>query len=503
MRNLDPKTVDLPSPLLRMTGIRKSFPGVVAVSSGSFELLEGEIHALVGENGAGKSTLVKVLTGVYHADDGEIRLLGKPALFNLPLEAQRAGIATIYQEFTLVPALTVHANLFLGRERTKRGLIDFNFEKETASSLLEKLGVEIDPESRVVDLGIAHQQLVEITRALAADAKILVMDEPTAALAPREVESLFAILKDLKRRGIGILFISHRLDEVFSIADRVTVMRDGETIGTWKRDEITRKQLIAHMVGRPLEEEYPKTRAALGETRFEVRNLTGGLIKDASFSAKRGEVLGLAGLMGAGRTELARLIFGADSKERGQILLDGEFLRINSPRDAIGHGICLLTEDRKLQGIILKATAKENFALPNLISWSHLGFINHKVEKSRFAYRAESLKIRVASPDQPAEDLSGGNQQKLLVARWLETNFQVIIFDEPTRGIDVGAKYEMYLLINDLAASGKVVIVISSDLLEVLGISHRILVMREGQIAGEIVDVSKATQEDVMALAIS
>lgn len=485
-----------------MSGIRKSFPGVLAISSGSLELLKGKIHALVGENGAGKSTLVKILTGVYRADDGEIRFLGKLTVFSSPLEAQKAGITTIYQEFTLVPTMTVHANLFLGRERTKRGLIDSGLEKRTASLLFEKLGVEIDPDSKVTDLGIAHQQLVEIARALTIDAKILVMDEPTSALTPREVENLFGILQDLKRHGIGILFITHRLEEVFTIADRVTVMRDGATIGTWEKDQITRKQLIAHMVGRPIEEEYPRVHAPSSEVRLEVRRLTGGLIKSVSFSARRGEILGMAGLMGAGRTEVARLIFGADQKESGQILVDGEFLQINSPRDAIKHGICLLTEDRKLQGIILKASAKENFAIPNLKSWSHLGFVDHQKEKSRFLYYVENLKIRVTSPDQRAEDLSGGNQQKLIVARWLETNFQVIIFDEPTRGIDVGAKHEMYLLITNLAALGKVVIVISSDLLEVLGISHRILVMKEGRISGEIEDVTKAKQEDIMALAI-
>jgi ribose transport system ATP-binding protein len=491
-----------PEPLLRMSGVRKAFPGVLAIGSGSFELLAGEIHALVGENGAGKSTLIKILTGVHLADAGRIELNGEPVRFDSPLKAQKAGIATIYQEFTLVPALTVRANLFLGRERTRMCFIDANSEYDTALSLFEKLGVEIDPEALVADLDIAQQQLVEIARALTTDAGILVMDEPTAALTPRDVESLSGILRDLAERGIGIIFISHRLDEVLSISNRVTVMRDGETIGTWKTGDITKDRLIEQMVGRSLDKEFPKIHAQLGDTCLEVRGLTGGCIKDASFFVRHGEVLGLAGLMGAGRTDLARLIFGADRKETGEILLDGQSLRIESPRDAIRNGICLLTEDRKSQGLILKASAKENFALPNLPAWTRLGFVKQTVERSRFFHRVDNLNIRITGPDQTAENLSGGNQQKLLVARWLEANSRVVIFDEPTRGIDVGAKYEMYLLINDLAAQGKAVIVISSELPEVLGMCDRILVMREGRITGEIEDVDDATQEEIMVLAV-
>jgi len=487
--------------LLEMTGIRKEFPGVVAVSSGSFTLRAGEIHALVGENGAGKSTLIKILTGVHRADAGEVKLSGEPVEYRSPIEAHRAGIATIYQEFTLVPTMTVADNMFLGRERTRHGLIDSGFESDTARLQFKKLGVDIDPHKRVSDLTVAQQQLVEIARALLTDAKILVMDEPTAALTPREVESLFSILRDLAGRGIGIIFISHRLDEIFQISDRVTVMRDGETIAALPTAGLTRRRLIELMVGRSLEEEFPKVRAVIGDVRFEVKNLSGGRIRNISFSAKGGEVLGLAGLMGAGRTETARLIFGADPKDGGEIWLDGRRISINSPRDAVRHGICLLTEDRKLQGLVLKASARKNFALPNLGSWSRFGWIDHPKERARFFARVDSLNIRLASSEQKVEDLSGGNQQKLLVARWLETDSQVIMFDEPTRGIDVGAKYEMYLLINDLAAQGKVIIVVSSELPEVLGISDRILVMREGRIVGEIQDVAQATQEDIMALA--
>jgi ABC-type sugar transport system ATPase subunit len=487
--------------LLDMQGIEKAFPGVQAVSSGSLTLNAGEIHALVGENGAGKSTLIKILTGVHNADAGRTTMAGEPVRFDTPLQAQRAGIATIYQEFTLVPHLSVRANLALGRERTRRGFIDAEHERNLTLATFERLGVSIDPEAPVSGLNIAQQQLVEIARAIATDARVLVMDEPTAALTPREVDSLFAILRELAGRGIGVVFISHRLDEVFEIAGRVTVMRDGETIGSWPVAALSKNELIEHMVGRPLEKEFPKVAAALGDVCFEVRGLSGGRINNLSFSLRHGEVLGLAGLMGAGRTDVARLVFGADRKVGGEILLDGKRLSIRGPRDAIRHGICLLTEDRKTQGLVLQASARVNFALPSLHSWSRAGFVDQSRETSRFLHHVENLNIRVASPDQPAEHLSGGNQQKLLVARWLEADSRVIIFDEPTRGIDVGAKYEMYLLINDLAAAGKAIIVISSELPEVLGISDRILVMREGTITGEVTDVETATQEAVMALA--
>jgi ribose transport system ATP-binding protein len=489
------------TPLLEMQGIRKTFPGVQAVSSASFDLYPGEIHALVGENGAGKSTLIKVLTGVHRADAGAIVLSGKPLEIDTPLQAQRAGIATIYQEFTLVPHLSVRANLCLGREQTRRGFMDSAFERDKTRSTFERLGVSIDPEAPVADLHVAQQQLVEIARAIATDATVLVMDEPTAALTPREVEGLFRILRELASRGIGVIFISHRLDEVLSIADRVTVMRDGVTIGTWDARTLSRKELIEHMVGRPLEKEFPKVPAPIGETCLEVRGIGGGRIRDVSFSVRHGEVLGLAGLMGAGRSDVARLVFGADPKESGEILLDGRPLRIESPRDAIRHGICLLPEDRKLEGLVLKASARDNFALPNLRSWSRAGFIDQSRENTRFFHHVEHLNIRVSGPEQLAENLSGGNQQKLLVARWLESNSRVIIFDEPTRGIDVGAKFEMYLLINDLVSSGKAIIVISSELPEILGMSDRILVMREGAISGEITDIGSATQEAIMALA--
>jgi len=488
--------------VLEMFGIDKAFPGVQALTAASFELRRGEIHALVGENGAGKSTLIKVLTGVHQADSGGIRLDGREVRLRAPTDALRAGIATIYQELTLVNALPVRANLFLGRERVAWGVLDAEYERGRSREVFELLGVDIDPETLVSRLNIAQQQLVEIARALLAEATILVMDEPTAALTPREVERLLGVLRDLTARGMSIIFVSHRLDEVFAVADRITVMRDGSTVTTRRANGITRRQLIENMVGRAIEDEFPKTPAVPGNGVLEVRHLGGGRVHDVSFSVRQGEVLGIAGLMGSGRTDLLRLIFGADQRETGDVLLHGRPADIRSPRDAIRHGICLLTEDRKAEGLVLSASAKDNFALPNLGSWSRLSFINHGREANRFAARVGELQIRTTGPDQPAAFLSGGNQQKLLVARWLETDSQVLMFDEPTRGIDVGAKYEMYLLISRLAAQGKAIIIVSSELPEILGISDRILVMRRGQIAGEITNVAQATQEQVMALAI-
>ena len=488
--------------ILRMIGIRKSFPGVQAIKSADFELRRGEIHALVGENGAGKSTLIKILTGVYRADSGSIELHGHPIDFHSPIDAHRAGIASIYQEFALVPRMTVCENLFLGRERKRRGMIDKSYEKESAAAVLKKLGIRIDLDQQVIDLSVAQQQMVEIARTLLINAQIIVLDEPTAALTPPEVASLFAILRELAARDISIIFISHRLDEVFEVTDRVTVMRDGQTIETSKTSDFTRRRLIEQMVGRTLEEEFPKAPAHRGEIGFEARHLSGAMVHDVSFYARHGEVLGIAGLMGAGRTEVASLIFGAIPGTGGEILIEGKVVDIRSPRAAIDHGICFLTENRKEQGLILGAPIRDNFSLPNLRAFSKMGFIDRGRENLRFLGHVQQLDIRISGPEQRAEELSGGNQQKLLVARWLETDSQIIIFDEPTRGIDVGAKYEMYLLINKLAASGKIIIVISSELPEILGISDRILVMREGRITGEIADARRAKPEEVMALAV-
>lgn len=462
----------------------------------------GEIHALLGANGAGKSTLVKIITGVQSADAGEIQLEGRPIQFRRPGDAIAAGIATIYQEFSLVPALTVRENLLLGRESPRRGFIDAAAERALARSVLDRLGVDLPLETPVRDLSIGHQQLVEIGRALIREARILILDEPTASLSPHEAGRLAGILRELAARGIGIIFISHRLEEILAFSDRVTVMRDGQTVPARETAALDRDTLIEMMVGLSLAEEFPPRDSHPGEIALEVRRLTGARVSDISFAVRRGEVLGLGGLVGAGRTELARLVFGADAMTSGEIIIDGRPARIRNPRDAIAAGLCLLTEDRKSQGLVLSLSALGNFALGNMAAWSRAGWIDSGREGARFFERAGELKLRLSSPAQPARDLSGGNQQKLLVARWLETNARILIFDEPTRGIDVGAKHEMYLLIRRLAAQGKAIVVISSEFPELLGLCDRILVMRRGQIAGEIVNTETASAETIMALAV-
>jgi len=489
-------------PLLRMTGMDKSFPGVQALKSAALEVSSGEVHALVGENGAGKSTLIKILSGAITADRGEIQFKGKKAGFTAPHQARKAGISVIYQEFTLVPFLTVSENIFLGREITKQGIIDQDTEKHKTKEILSKLEVEINPEAPVFSLNIAQQQLVEIARALSGKAELMVMDEPTAALSPQETAKLFAVIRQFIKGGGSVIFISHKLDEVLNIARRITVMRDGMTIGCYNAGEISKAALIEAMVGRPMEREFPLRNHSPDAVYFEVRNLSGGKINNVSFSVRKGEVLGLAGLMGAGRTDIVRLIFGADKRSRGEFSLDGRIIEIDSPRAAIAAGICLLTEDRKAQGLILRLSAKDNFSISNLKEMSKWGWIKAKDETSRFAKHIDNLKIRLSSMEQRADSLSGGNQQKLLLARWLESDSKVIIFDEPTRGIDVGAKYEIYQLIDNLAASGKAVIIISSELQEIMGICDRILVVRKGSISQEIADIAKSSQQEIMRFAI-
>jgi ABC-type sugar transport system ATPase subunit len=485
--------------LLEIMGIEKSFPGVHAIKRGQLDLETGEVHALICENGAGKSTLIKILAGAHRPDAGTIRLADEPTQIGSPHDAQRLGIAVIYQEFNLVPALTARENIFLGRETSHAGFVARAEENRQARALFQRMNVVIDPETPCRELSVAQQQCVEIAKALSQNARIVVMDEPSAALTEQEVAKLFVIIRDLQAQGIGIIYISHRLDELFQIANRVTVMRDGEHIATAPVSEMNRERMIELMVGRKLENEFPKKKAALGAERLAVRSLGVGRV---SFGIRRGEVLGLTGLVGAGRTEVARLIFGADRADGGEILIDGKPVAIKSPRDAIRHRICLLTEDRKAQGLVLGQSVRENFGLPNLPALSRLGFVRQREERTAFGRFVDSLKIKIPHQDQLAKNLSGGNQQKVVLAKWLQANADVIIIDEPTRGIDVGAKYEIYLLMNELAAAGKAILMISSELPEVLGMSDRILVMHEGRITGEIAEPSKATQEDVMRLAV-
>ena len=491
-------------PLLEMRGIVKSFPGVKALRGVSLSLRPGEVLALLGENGAGKSTLMKVLGGAHRADEGEILIDGRVTTFHSPHDSRQAGIAVIYQEFNLIPGLTACENIFLGQEISRAGFVAQKQERRRAAELFKRLGVEIDLDTPCRRLTTAQQQLVEIAKALAFQARVIVMDEPSAALTSHEVTRLFEIIRDLKKDGIGVIYISHRLDEIFTIADRVTFLRDGANVGEKPIGQLTRNEMIEMMVGRELKDEFPKRATEIGGARLEVRGLCSGrAVRDVSFTVRRGEIVALTGLVGAGRTETVRLIFGADAREAGEIRLDGNVLAIRSPRDAIAAGIGLLTEDRKLQGLVLGHSVRENFGLPNLDRLSQRGFVQLGREREEFGRFVDTLKIKIPHQEQRAGNLSGGNQQKVVLAKWLARNCDVLIFDEPTRGIDVGAKYEIYLLMNELAAQGKAIVMISSELPEVLGMADRILVMHEGRVTGEIADARRATQEQIMQFAVA
>ena len=490
------------TPLLRMRGISKAFPGVQALSKVDLTLFTGEVLALLGENGAGKSTLIKILGGAHQQDEGTIEIDGNSVRLNNPLKAQAAGIGIIYQEFNLVPGLTARENIFLGQEPSRVCFIPRAQEEEKSRELFARIGVEINPDTHCRDLTVAQQQIVEIAKALAQDARIIVMDEPTAALTPREVECLLTVVRELRSQGIGIIYISHRLDEIDAIADRVTVLRDGAHVATRAKEDLERHEMIELMVGRSLDKEFPFHECQPGDVRLAVKNLSHGTkVRNVSFELRAGEIVGLTGLVGAGRTETARLIFGADKKDSGTVELDGKPISATSPRDAIRCGICLLTEDRKSQGLVLGLAVQENFGLPSLHQFTHKGLINREQESDAFAKYVKQIKIKIANHEQSAATLSGGNQQKVVLAKWLQRNAEVIIFDEPTRGIDVGAKYEIYQLIHQLADEGKAVLMISSELPEILGMSNRIIVMNEGRVTGEISDVTNATQEDIMKLA--
>jgi ribose transport system ATP-binding protein len=490
-------------PLLEMRGISKHYPGVTALDGVDLSLGRGEVLALMGENGAGKSTLIKVLAGAVRPDAGEILVNGERRAIASPLAARTAGVAVIHQEFNLVPALSAPENIFLGIERTQSGFVRSGDERRQAKRLLERIGVAVDPDTPCGRLTVAQQQAVEIAKALAVEARIIVMDEPTATLTPQEVDNLLAIVRELRQQGIGVIYISHRLEEVEAIADRVMVLRDGRHVATGLAATLDRSELIELMVGRPLESEFPRRTAVVGEPRLIVRGLgRGDRVRDISFEIRRGEVLALAGLVGAGRTEVARLIFGADRADAGSIELDGRRLTIRSPRDAIRAGICLLTEDRKHQGLVLSQSVVHNYSLPNLGGFSTAGWIDRRDERRSFLHAAESLRLRSSAADRPARTLSGGNQQKLVLAKWLESNAEVLLFDEPTRGIDVGAKFEIYTLMNEAASHGKAVLMISSELPEVLGMADRVIVMHGGRITGEIAHPRKASQADILSLAI-
>ena len=491
------------TPLLEMRNIDKSFPGVRALHGVDLTLYEGEVLALLGENGAGKSTLIKMLGGAHRQDGGTIHVAGRATSLDNPMAAIASGIGIIYQEFNLIPQLTAWENIFLCRE-AGIGLVRRGEERRRAQELFQQIGVAIPIDRPCCEFSVAQQQIVEIAKALSQDARLIVMDEPSAALTPQEVERLFEIIRDLKQRGIGVIYISHRLDEIFEIADRVLVLRDGEPAGQAPIGDLTRRRLIELMVGREIEKEFPKQRHKIGQPRLVVEHLSRmPSVRNVSFQIRAGEVLGVTGLVGAGRTETARLLFGADRADSGTISLDGQTLALRSPRDAIRAGICLLTEDRKHQGLVLDASVRENFGLPNLKELSSWGLVNRHRERSWLAEYVEKLHIRIPHQEQLVRNLSGGNQQKVVLAKWLARNAEVVIIDEPTRGIDVGAKYEIYLLINELARQGKAILMISSELPEVLGMSDRILVMHEGRVTGQITDVEHANQEEIMEMAVA
>lgn len=490
--------------LLEMRRIHKSFPGVHALENVSMKLHRSEVLGLVGENGAGKSTLIKVLGGAHLPDSGSILIEGQSAHIFSPTAAQQAGISIIHQEFNLIPDLTVRENIFLGREKTRMGFVRAAEEQRATEELFEKIGINIDPDARCSELTVAQQQAVEIARALSVNAKIIVMDEPTATLTAQEVNRLFSIIRDIKSQGLGIIYISHRIEEVFEVADRVMVLRDGKHVGTESIDNLNRERLIEMMVGRPVDSEFPKRSANPGHERLRVEGLCRGqVVRNVSFTVRAGEILGFAGLVGAGRTETMRLIFGADRPDSGRIFINGNETEIHNPVDAIHRGICLLSEDRKGHGLVLIHSCQENYGLPNLDRLVGRVFLDRRKERREFCDFAESLRIRMSGPEQLIMNLSGGNQQKVVIAKWLARNTDIMIFDEPTRGIDVGTKYEIYLLMNRLADEGKAVIMISSELPEILGLSDRIIVMHEGRVKGEITNVANATQEDIVSMAIA
>lgn len=491
--------------ILKMQGISKAFPGVQALSNVDFELKSGEVHALLGENGAGKSTLMKILTGIYQKDEGTIIYKGQEIIVPDTKAAQDLGISIIHQELNLAPDLTVAQNIFIGRE-PKTGFNLFLDEKKLnrmTQSLFDRLHIDLNPRDKVENLSVAKQQMVEIAKALSFDSKVLVMDEPTAALTDSEIDSLFTMIRKLRSDGVGIIYISHRMEELKKITDRVTVMRDGTYIGTALTKDVSIDQIISMMVGREIKQnQKPVIMGEDTEKILEVKNLnSGSMVKNVSFELRKGEILGFAGLMGAGRTEVARAIFGADKLESGEIFIKGQKVKIKSPFDAVQNGIGYLSEDRKQFGLMLEMDVKANVAIASMKDFVNLGFMKGSKISDQATEMIDLLKIKTPSENQLAKNLSGGNQQKVVIGKWLTRDSDILIFDEPTRGIDIGAKDEIYKLLNTLAAQGKSIIMISSELPEILRMSHRIMVMCEGRITGELINDENVNQETIMNLA--
>ncbi len=489
--------------ILQMLHVRQIFPGVIALDDIDFELRRGEVHILLGENGAGKSTLVKILSGAYQKTAGRILLEGHEIKIKNPRHAQSLGISTIYQEFNLVPHLSIYENIFLGRESVHwPGVIRRKEMVKKAQEILDDLGVAIDVRAPVRTLGVAQKQMIEVAKALSMDAKILIMDEPTATLTDWEIEELFSIIHRLKKNHVSVIYISHRLEEAFKIGDRITVLRDGKYIGTHDIDKISKNEMIQMMVNRELKEQYPRMTMDRGEEVLKVAGMNRkGVLKDISFSLHRREILGITGLIGSGRTELARILFGVDRFNDGEFIIKGEFVNIKSPRKAIHLGMGFLTEDRKSQGLILKLSLQQNISLPSIERLSRFGIMNKQEENRTADRQVKALKIKTTGLKQRVMYLSGGNQQKVVMGKWLNTHADVFIFDEPTRGIDVGSKVEIYQWMNRIKEDGAGIIMISSEIPEILGMSDRILVMRHGMIAGTFLP-EESNQEVILQCAL-
>lgn len=485
--------------ILTLKNITKEFPGVKALDDVTINIERGTIHGLVGENGAGKSTLIKVLAGIYRPNKGEIILDGKPCRFNSPIEARRAGISVVHQEIKLAEPLSVAENMFLGNVQLKNGLVDWKGMRRRAREIVEDLGMDIDINAQVSSLTVAKKQIVEIMHAINNNSRILIMDEPSAVLTDRELEVMFRIVKQLRDKGITIIYISHRLDEIFGLCSNVSVLRDGRHIDTIPVASVDRQGLINMMVGREMGQEYPKEVGNVGGTILEVKNLSRGILQDISFEVKSGEVFGISGLVGAGRTELARAILGIDKPESGEVYVRGKKVHYRTFADAIRDGLGLIPEDRKLQGLVQIMSVKRNTTLVNMKRVLRAGVISSSLEEKLSKEYANKLHVVTPSMETEVQYLSGGNQQKVVIAKWLFQNSEILFLDEPTRGIDVGAKAEIYRLINRMAKEGKTIIMISSEMPELLGLCDRIMVMHEGHKMGEL-NAAEATQAKIMAL---
>ena len=491
------------TPVVEMKNIHKSFFNVQVLKGVDFDLIPGEIHALMGENGAGKSTLMKILTGIHKSNSGEILYKGEIVEYHSPKEAEKAGIAVIHQELNIIPYLTVAENMFLGKELKRQpfGILKTKEMNEKTKENLNRLGIDIDPQKEAGELSVGQQQMIEIARAIAAETEVLIMDEPTAALTDREIETLFTVINQLRREGVAIIYISHRMEEIFRMCDRITVLRDGQSIGTKITSETDFEEIVKMMVGRELGERFPERTAEIGEDRFVVEDLSlEGIFNNISFNVRKGEILGVAGLMGAGRTEIMETIFGARKKKSGRIYMDGKELNIRKPHHAIAAGIGFITEDRKDEGLVLGLTVRENLAIPNLKKLSKSAVIQKQKEKQWTEEMIQKLRIKTSGPEQEVKSLSGGNQQKVVFGKWLGTEPKLLILDEPTRGVDVGAKKEIYSIMNELTEKGFSIIMVSSELPEILGMSDRVMVIHEGKLSA-ILDKKEASQEKIMEAA--